>query len=160
MDYELKTFTYDNRGFRSDIQGMVDADIAAFLISVSAVYSGGVTISVSDNIVVASVLYSTDSAPTVTTQAVSGITATTAIGNGNITSLGVPNPTAHGVCWAEGKAPTLADSSADEGAAGSTGAFTSAMAGLTASTVYFVRAYATNSTGVVYGDLVTFITSA
>jgi hypothetical protein len=36
---------------------------------------------------------------TVTTQAVTNISTTTATGNGNITSLGVPNPTSHGVCW-------------------------------------------------------------
>ncbi len=37
--------------------------------------------------------------PTVTTQAVTNITTTTATGNGNITRLGVPNPTQHGVVW-------------------------------------------------------------
>ena len=38
-------------------------------------------------------------APTVTTQPVTGITQTTATGNGTITVLGVPNPTQHGVVW-------------------------------------------------------------
>lgn len=37
--------------------------------------------------------------PIVTTQAVSDINITTATGNGNITNLGVPNPTAYGICW-------------------------------------------------------------
>ena len=136
----------------------IDSDILAFLTSVSATYLGNSTVSVGENTVVV-ILYSTDSAPTITTQAVTGITSTTATGNGNITSLGVPDPTAHGICWAESKAPTLADASSDEGAASSTGAFTSSMAGLSSSTTYFVRAYATNSTGVTYGELVTFTTS-
>ena len=38
-------------------------------------------------------------APTVTTQAVTNIRQTSATGNGNITALGVPNPTQHGVVW-------------------------------------------------------------
>ena len=37
--------------------------------------------------------------PTVTTQAVTLIGTTTATGNGNVTALGIPNPTQHGVAW-------------------------------------------------------------
>ena len=40
-----------------------------------------------------------------TTQAVTAITATTATGNGNITVLGVPNPSQHGVVWGIGIEP-------------------------------------------------------
>ena len=99
-------------------------------------------------------------APTVTTQAVSAIAATTATGNGNITSLGVPNPTAHGVCWNTAGTPTTADSVTDLGRASATGAFSAAMNGLTANTTYHVRAYATNSAGTVYGGEVSFASSA
>jgi hypothetical protein len=99
-------------------------------------------------------------APTVTTQAVSSIAATTATGNGNITVLGVPNPTAYGVCWNTTGTPTNADSKADNGDASATGAFTAAMTGLTANTTYHVRAYATNTAGTSYGTEVTFTTSA
>ncbi len=98
-------------------------------------------------------------APTVTTQAVSGIGTTTATGSGTITSLGVPNPTAHGVCWNTGGNPTLADSSTNEGAASAAGAFTSNMTGLSAGTTYYVRAYATNTGGTAYGNQVSFTTN-
>ncbi|MCK3685501.1 hypothetical protein [Maribellus sp. YY47] len=98
-------------------------------------------------------------AATVTTQAVSGISTTTATGNGNITSLGVPSPTAHGVCWNTSGTPTTGDGAVDNGAASSTGAFTAPMTSLTPNTLYYVRAYATNSAGTVYGDEVSFITS-
>jgi len=98
-------------------------------------------------------------APTVTTQAVSSITATTATGNGTITSLGVPNPTAYGVCWNTGGTPTTSDSKADNGTASATGAFTASIIGLTANTTYHVRAYATNTAGTSYGTEVTFTTS-
>ena len=99
-------------------------------------------------------------APAVTTQAVTAITATGATGNGTITDLGVPNPTAHGVCWNTAGTPTTADGVTDLGAAGATGAFTAAMNGLSAYTTYHVRAYATNAAGTAYGGEVTFTTSA
>ncbi len=97
--------------------------------------------------------------PTVTTQAVTGIGTTTATGNGNITDLGAPDPTAHGVCWNTGGAPTTADNHTDEGAAAATGAFTSGLTGLSPNTNYYVRAYATNTTGTVYGIEVSFTTA-
>jgi hypothetical protein len=96
--------------------------------------------------------------PTVTTQAVTSISVTTATGNGNITDLGVPNPTAYGVCWNTSTGPTISNSKVDNGAASSTGVFTASMTSLTGGTPYFVRAFATNSTGTVYGTEVTFTT--
>jgi hypothetical protein len=98
--------------------------------------------------------------PTVTTQAVTGIGTTTATGNGTITSLGAPNPFAHGMVWNTGGNPTLADSSSNEGAAAATGAFTSSMTGLSPNTTYYVRAYATNTAGTAYGNEVSFTTNA
>jgi len=99
-------------------------------------------------------------APTVTTQAASSITSTTATGNGSITVLGVPNPTAYGVCWNTTGTPTTSDSKADNGTASATGAFTASMTGLTANATYHVRAFATNIAGTSYGSEVTFTTSA
>ena len=64
--------------------------------------------------------------PTVTTQAVSSIGQTTATGNGNLTILGAPAPTAHGVCWNTTQNPTLgrlSGSFTDEGAASAAGPF-------------------------------------
>lgn len=94
--------------------------------------------------------------PTVTTQAVSDIADTTATGNGNITDLGEANPTAHGVCWNTTGTPTTADDKTDEGAASATGAFTTSITGLTEGTLYYIRAYATNSYGTSYGGEVNF----
>ena len=97
-------------------------------------------------------------APTVTTQAATTITATTATGNGTITSLGIPaSLTDYGICWSSSNAtPTTADSKAGKGATTTTGAFTASLTGLTAGTTYYVRAYATNSAGTSYGSVVTF----
>jgi hypothetical protein len=53
--------------------------------------------------------------------------------------------------------PTTANSTTSNGTG--TGAFTSTLSGLTASTLYYVRAYATNSVGTSYGNEVSFTTS-
>ena len=97
-------------------------------------------------------------APTITTQAVTDIEATTATGNGNITNIGGAAVTQHGHCWNTAGTPTTADSKTEKGA-GSVGAFTSSLTGLTTGTKYFVRAYATNTYGTSYGAEVNFITS-
>jgi len=103
--------------------------------------------------------FTTDpTAPTVTTQAVSDITVTAATGNGNITDLGAPNPSAYGVCWNNTGTPTTSDHITDEGGATATGAFTSSMTGLSSNSTYYVRAYATNSAGTSYGEQVSFTT--
>ncbi|MFA7044125.1 MAG: T9SS type A sorting domain-containing protein, partial [Bacteroidales bacterium] len=96
--------------------------------------------------------------PTITTQAVSSISSTTAIGNGNITDLGAPNPTAYGVCWNTDGTPTTSDSKVDNGAASVSGAFITSMTELSPNTTYYVRAYATNTAGTIYGEEVHFTT--
>lgn len=99
--------------------------------------------------------------PTVTTQAVTNITAASATGNGNITDLGIPNPTQYGVVWSTATNPTIALlTKTAQGAISATGAFTSSITGLSPSTTYYVKAYATNSEGTSYGTEEIFITSA
>ncbi|MDD3321555.1 MAG: choice-of-anchor D domain-containing protein [Paludibacter sp.] len=96
----------------------------------------------------------------VTTQTVSNITTTTATGNGNVTYLGVPNPTQFGMVWNTSTNPTVALSTkTTQGAKSTTGAFTSSITGLSANTTYYVRAYATNSVGTNYGAEVSFKTN-
>ena len=96
--------------------------------------------------------------PTVTTGAVTNYTGNTATGNGTINTLGTANLTAYGVCWNTTGTPTITDSKTDKGAASATGAFTTAMTGLTSNTTYYVRAYVTNATGTSYGAVVSFTT--
>lgn len=106
------------------------------------------------------VLVSTLIIPTVTTQAVSDITQTTATGNGNITALGSSNVTSHGICWNTTGGPTTSATIMDKGAASATGTFTANLTDLTPNTTYYVRAYATNSVGTAYGGVVSFTTLA
>ena len=91
--------------------------------------------------------------PTVTTQPVSNIGATTATGNRNITDFGSSNPTAHGFVWDTNPNPTTSlTTKIDKGAATQTGEFTAKITGLTPGTKYFVRAYVTNEITTAYGD--------
>jgi hypothetical protein len=96
--------------------------------------------------------------PSVTTTAASSITAFTASSGGNVTSDGGGTVTSRGVCWSTSANPTTADSKTSDGSG--TGSFTSSIAGLNPVTTYYVRAYATNSTGTSYGNQVSFTTLA
>jgi len=97
--------------------------------------------------------------PTVTTQAVTAIAATTATGNGTIVSIGDTPVTQHGHCWSTSANPTTVDSKTENGA-GSVGSFTSSITELSPNTLYHTRAYATNAGGTAYGDDVEFTTLA
>ena len=102
-----------------------------------------------------------DYAPFVTTQAVTGIGATSATGNGTIIALGSDNPTEHGFVWDIAINPTIALSTkTTDGPLNALGSFASSMTGLTPGTQYHVRAYATNSVGTSYGSDVTFTTGS
>jgi uncharacterized protein (TIGR02145 family) len=96
--------------------------------------------------------------PVVTTKAVTDITLTTAKSGGDISSDGGAEVTAKGVCWNTSENPTIDNNHTTDGAG--TATFTSDLTGLTESTTYFVRAYATNSKGTAYGNQQTFTTAA
>jgi hypothetical protein len=95
---------------------------------------------------------------TVTTTTITAITQTTASSGGNVTADGGASVTSRGVCWNTSANPTTANSKIIDG--NGTGSFTSSITGLTASTVYHVRAYAANSVGTSYGSDVQFTTSS
>ncbi len=91
--------------------------------------------------------------PSITTAALSAITSTTAISGGNIANNGGSAITARGICWSTNQNPTTADNKTTDGTG--TGLFISLMTGLKPGSMYYVRSYATNSVGTVYGDQVT-----
>jgi uncharacterized protein (TIGR02145 family) len=96
--------------------------------------------------------------PTVTTTAVTAVTQTTAATGGNVTANGGGAVTAKGVCYGTTTAPGIGGPHTTDGTGN--GAFTSNLTGLTPGTVYYVRAYATNSAGTAYGSQETFTTGA
>ena len=96
--------------------------------------------------------------PEVMTAEVTDITATTATCGGTIATDGGLAITARGVCWSTSPNPTLSDSHTADGTG--TGSFISSLTGLSASTTYYVRAYASNSLVTIYGGEQSFTTEA
>lgn len=107
------------------------------------------------------IAFETIDATELTTTEVTEISYTSAVCGGNITSDGGYAITTRGVCWS-----TSPDSVDLEKALGHTangsgiGSFESRLANLTPDTTYYVRAYATNSVGTAYGEVVSFTTTA
>ncbi len=99
----------------------------------------------------------TNGLPTLTTTEVTNITATSATSGGIITANGGANVTARGVCYNTTGNPTVSDGHTTNGTGN--GTFTSNISGLTAGTTYYIRAYATNSNGTAYGNVLSFSTS-
>ena len=95
--------------------------------------------------------------PTVTTVEVTSIDNGWANSGGNITDDGGLAVTARGVCWSTSPSPTLADAHTSNGYGA--GSFSSHITGLSMSTTYYVRAYATNSFVTVYGNQLSFTTA-
>lgn len=111
-------------------------------IGVSGIYRTGATTS-----------FTALSSP-ITTDA-SLITSASAISGFSIASDGGATISA-GLCWSTITNPTVADTKTID--AGSAGAFSSSIINLTGNTTYYVRAYATNSVGTVYGNEISFTT--
>ena len=91
--------------------------------------------------------------PAVTTTPLTNITTSSATTGGTILTDGNAAITQSGIVWSKTNAtPTLTDSVI----AGTTskGSFTTNLTGLDFNTVYYIRAYATNSIGTGYGDVV------
>jgi len=95
--------------------------------------------------------------PTITTSSVVSITLTTAESGGNISSDGGATVSERGVCWSTDPNPTKADNKTSDGIG--TGEFTSTLTNLSPGTTYYLRAYATNSVGTAYGEVVSFTTT-
>ena len=96
--------------------------------------------------------------PSVTTSVVSNITCIAADCGGTVSSDGISEVTAKGVCWSTSTNPTITDSLTIDG--NDVGSFTSHITGLQPGTHYYVRAYATNNAGTVYGSQRQFTTPA
>ena len=95
--------------------------------------------------------------PVVTTEIVTEITYTTAKSGGNVKNDGGTEVTARGICWSKTQNPYISTDKTSDGTG--IGSFTSYLTGLAANTMYYVRAYATNSTVTSYGNEESFMTS-
>ena len=95
--------------------------------------------------------------PTVTTSEVVDISSVKASCGGEITNDGGSVVTKRGVCWSLYQNPSITGNYTIDSSG--VGKFTSQLTGLTASTTFFVRAYATNIAGTGYGNEMIFTTS-
>ncbi|MBM3410246.1 MAG: hypothetical protein FJY18_01260, partial [Bacteroidetes bacterium] len=150
------SFTSDGSGtgsFTSVLSGLtpsIDYNVRAYAVnSVGTAYG-------------AQVSFTTSAPPielaSVTTSTVTGITSNAASTGGNVTANGGAAVTARGVAYGTTQSPTILGAFTNDGSGN--GVFISLLSGLTPSTTYYVRAYATNSAGTAYGNEVSFATLA
>ena len=96
--------------------------------------------------------------PTLTTNAVTEFTATSATLGGTITNAGIPVYTERGVVYATNPNPTTADNKIPVAGTG-TGHFSTIVSGLEPNATFYVRTYATNAAGTEYGEQESFFTT-
>jgi len=96
--------------------------------------------------------------PTVTTSRVMALSQTSASAGGNILASGGAEIISSGVCWGTSMDPTVDGNHTTDGTG--QGSFTSNLAGLVQNTLYYVRAYATNSAGTGYGNQVEYFSGS
>lgn len=94
--------------------------------------------------------------PSVETVNVDNITMTSAKVEGNVTNDGGSPVTERGICYSVFENPTLSDSVRRAGIG--IGRFYCEMTNLTNATTYYIRAFATNSEGTSFGDVITIRT--
>lgn len=94
--------------------------------------------------------------PQITTSAITELSYTSAKTGGTIVTNGGMTITESGIVWGTVSPPTVADTKISSGV--SAGSFVSQLTGLSQGATYFVRAFATNSAGIAYGNELSFTT--
>jgi hypothetical protein len=90
---------------------------------------------------------------------ITNIDTTKATAGINIRAIDTSTITAHGVCWDTEPQPTLQNNYTNEGNVADTGIYSSNISDLQPTTLYYVRAYVSNSDTTVYGKQATLITT-
>jgi hypothetical protein len=93
----------------------------------------------------------------ITTVIPSSINATSAFSGGVISTDYGTEITTRGVCWSTNPLPKIKNNHTLDGSG--IGTYVSKLNGLIPSTKYYLRAYATNQGGIVYGDTISFKTT-
>ncbi|MDX9769874.1 MAG: FISUMP domain-containing protein [Tenuifilaceae bacterium] len=101
----------------------------------------------------------TASLPIVNTVDVTDITFEAAKSGGEIVSNGAAQITSRGVVWSTNPNPTIDTNDGITSDGVGSGSFISNLTGLNSETIYYVRAYATNSVGTTYGSELQFETT-
>jgi uncharacterized protein (TIGR02145 family) len=100
----------------------------------------------------------TKTIPTLTTVQITSVTDTSALSGGSVVNDGDDAITLRGICWANKPNPTISDNKMIDSLGMKE--FVCKMTGLAGNTVYYVRAFATNSIGTSYGNELSFTTPA
>ena len=98
------------------------------------------------------------SLPEVSTIEVTHIGKASAYVSGSVDNDGGATVTARGICWGTSPSPTIANDFVDNGTG--VGTYSGFIDGLATETIYYVRAYATNSVGTAYGQEISFTSAA
>ncbi|MBO7492615.1 MAG: hypothetical protein J6T87_00545 [Bacteroidales bacterium] len=107
------------------------------------------------------VTFTTLTLPTLITDSVTNIDFYSATCSGEVLNNGVPAISERGFCWSTSHNPTIADNHCIDSTLTGTGfgTFSVQLTGLATGFHYYVRAYATNSSGTAYGNEVEFSTA-
>jgi len=95
--------------------------------------------------------------PTVITADMTDISETHAIAGGKLVRTGGAGILSKGVCWSTMELPDIQDQKVETSI--SSASYDCPLKGLVAGTIYFIRAYATNSAGTAYGEQKQFVTA-
>jgi len=96
--------------------------------------------------------------PSVISADVNSVTSVSAVCGGNVTGQGASSITTRGVVWSTTQSPSLDNYNGISEDGSGIGAFTSDISGLNSNTAYYVRAYATNTSGTAFGSVKAFTT--
>ncbi|MBA7520567.1 hypothetical protein ES705_12663 [subsurface metagenome] len=94
----------------------------------------------------------------ISTGIITDTTASSCSAQGIIIDVGEEGIVQHGHCWSTSKGPTISNDTTELGSKSSAGSFNSHLTGLLPNTKYYVRTYAINSVGTIYGNEVDFTT--
>jgi hypothetical protein len=151
VDSTNVTITEDGEGTGAFTSNLTDL-IGGITYYVRAYATNGVGTGYSDQ-----VTFTTEvGLPVVTSDSVTNVAETTAKAFGNALYTGGADITERGFCWGASENPTIANDFIASG--DGTGEFEADLTGLAPGTTYYIRAYATNSTGTSYGDNISITT--
>jgi uncharacterized protein (TIGR02145 family) len=102
-------------------------------------------------------VFTTSDLPFVSTSEIGNVKPNSVTCTGVVNDAGLAEVTVRGFCWDFNPGPTINDAHSENG--GGTGEFEETISELASATRFFIRAYATNINGTVYGEQLEVITS-
>jgi hypothetical protein len=138
--------TFGNGSYTADISGL--SAETGYRVRAYAINAIGTSYGNTVQLTTASV-----NAPTVATVAVSKLGRRYAIVGGNVTDEGGSSVTGRGIYYGTDEFSQTTKVTSGTG----TGVYTVTIDGLTSGTVYYFKAFATNSAGTSYGDILSFV---